>query len=227
MIDVCTVCVGPLFTDDYVIKLRNMVARHLTLEHRFWALTDRPIEDITTIDVSGYELPGWWNKLLLFNPEIEYPFGTHRKITECRRLFLDLDTVIVGNIDELASYDGRFCIMRGAQVSYRFGSALMSIAPNFGFKVWDDFKRWQLDEPDEHIKSAYWLCEKTGDGNWIQLVLGDQDRWQDLYPDQLASFKVHCGPFMGIPEGAKIIYFHGHPRPHDVANIGWMKRDWR
>ena len=49
MIDVCTVCVGPEFSDDYVIKLRNMVARNLTLEHRFWSLTDREIDGITTL----------------------------------------------------------------------------------------------------------------------------------------------------------------------------------
>ena len=47
---------------------------------------------------------GWWNKLYLFKDGL-FPKGD-------RILYFDLDTVITGRLDEIASYDGNFAILR-------------------------------------------------------------------------------------------------------------------
>ena len=93
MIDVYCVNVGTKYTRDFDSKLRDSVANHLTLDHTFRCLTDRPEKEYD-IQVTHPELRGVFHKLSLF-----------QFTGKC--LFFDLDIVINDNIDFLASdFDG-------------------------------------------------------------------------------------------------------------------------
>jgi len=76
------------------------------------------------------DLPTWWGKLTLFGHPIPG-----------RILYFDLDTVIVGNIDGFAAYDGPFCLIKPFYRGRGFASGVMSIGPDFGSHVWDRFAR--------------------------------------------------------------------------------------
>lgn len=73
----------------WVSKLRNSVRRNLQMPHRFVCLSD--------CDVNCERIPlinagiGFWSKLELFRP----------KLLTGPILYLDLDTVICGNLDEI------------------------------------------------------------------------------------------------------------------------------
>lgn len=90
---VACVCVGPAYSDDYVLILRDMVQRYLNIPHRFVCLSDREIPSVECMPV---EHRGWWTKIELFRP------GRF----EGRVLYLDLDVAVVGPLDDLVARPG-------------------------------------------------------------------------------------------------------------------------
>lgn len=93
MIDVYCVNVGTKYTRDFDRKLKESVAKHLTLEHSFRCLTDKPEKEYD-IPVTHPELRGVFHKLSLL-----------QNTGKC--LFFDLDIMINDNIDFLANdFDG-------------------------------------------------------------------------------------------------------------------------
>ena len=96
MITVACVLWGNKFSDKYAQNLKSMVERNTTVPHRFICFSDRKIEGVETKFLRP-GMQGWWNKLQLFD-------GTLKG----RVVYLDLDTLITGNIDWLMNYDGAF-----------------------------------------------------------------------------------------------------------------------
>jgi hypothetical protein len=101
MINVITVKWGDKYDAGYVNRLSTMVDRYLTEPHTFYCYTDDPTglntEWIDVIEIPPDDLlEGWWNKVGIFNSNMPY---------EGRCLYLDLDTVIQSNIDDLVNYE--------------------------------------------------------------------------------------------------------------------------
>ena len=49
--------------------------------------------------------------------------------------------------------------------------------------------------------------------------------WQDEFPNQIFSYKIHCKG--ELPENAKIVCFHGRPRPKQVEERHkWIEDAW-
>ena len=129
MITVATVRAGNKYSADYVMKLKRAVERHLTVPHKFVCLTDDPDSvDCNTLPIP-LNLPGWWGKLALFSDLISE-----------RILFFDLDTILVGNIDEFASYQGDLAIIRPFYRDSGFASGVLNIGPGVHPHIWDRFR---------------------------------------------------------------------------------------
>ena len=138
MVTVACVFWGDKFSVDYVYNLKSMVERNTTVPHQFVCFSDRELEGIKTVKlISGYQ--GWWNKMQMFNTD--FRLGN-------RVVYLDLDTLIVGNIDWLLEYDGMFMGIEdlGATNKHQkflkgvMQSAVMSWDYNFHNSVWSHFK---------------------------------------------------------------------------------------
>jgi hypothetical protein len=203
---------GTKYSVDYVNILHGMVQRHLSVPHRFVCLTDDPTGIACETLPIVPNLPTWWGKVTLFNHPVPG-----------RILYLDLDTVIVGSIDEFAAYDGPFCLIKPFYRDRGFASGVMSIGPDFGRHVWEKFAR--------NPQAAIEFCRRhavpawnLGDQRWLELNIERADYWQDVLPGQLVSYKVHCAA--GLPSGARLVCFHGKPDPHDVADP-WVVEAWR
>jgi len=233
---------------DYVNALAESIRRHLTLPHRFLCFTDdasgldpcietqplpqnltgswwetvyphrkaRKLRSILSLPYllkrradhralisddkykTRYpiDLRGYYNKLYLFKSGV---------LTD-QTLFVDLDTLIVGNIDEIATYDGSFCILRDFHQNLHYGSGLMLFDPATAHHVWDTY-----------VAEGCPMF-KMGDQAFIEKMMPDADFFQDRLPGQVVSYKVHCRK-AGIPSYARIVCFHGSPRPHEVGYI--------
>src|SRR5262245_43788508 len=94
---------GLIYPFEYVVKLRNMVSRHFRLPYTFYCLTDQPerCEGVGFIDVTKLGLPGWWAKMVLFEPQ----WRSNNDV-----IYFDLDTVVIGDLTPLADVPGEFAI---------------------------------------------------------------------------------------------------------------------
>lgn len=192
--------VGTKYTADYVHILSDMLARNLSeLEVTPWCVTDDPQslpEDVQPI-AADPRYPGWWQKVRLFSGDM--PWGEGDRI-----LYVDLDTVITGRLEELIQTKG---IIKDWSYD-SFNSSVM---------VWDHGE----------YRSVY----ERLDPNDIPPNMGDQD-W---ITQQAPSFPIlpaeWCLSYRGSareapPEDAKVVCFHGDPKPRDIP-YGWVPDFWK
>lgn len=199
----------------YVDNLYRAVRKHLSLRHEFYCFCDHatPIsaydQRVHLIQRLPPGLTGWWNKMALFR---EGTFGRDDRV-----LYLDLDTVITGSLDDIASYDGRFAMLEDVLYPGQWGSGIMAWRGDFGHK--------ELWQPFERALSSCKLSD-LGDQGFIMEVGGmggvDPDLLQDLYPRQIQSYKREGGVLW--PD-TRAVAFHGLPRPHEVP-YDWVPHFW-
>lgn len=189
---------------EYVHKLRRALRRHLTAPHEFYVVTDDAASLYRGMKVKPSSLPGWWEKLRLFKPGM-FPEG--------RVLFLDLDTFIVGNIDDIAAYDGPFATLRDFWRKDGLGPAVMLWHTETAVPIW---QAWEA--------AGKPMTMPNGDQGVLEQHFRNRqpDILQELFPGRFVSYKTHCAN--GVPEGASIVCFHGKPRPHEVG--GWAAEVW-
>lgn len=201
----CVLRSGPLYNPRWVHALRRGVAAHLKAPHEFVVLTDTPDAFDRGIRAEGLHLglPGWWSKIELFRPGL-FPGG--RQV-----LYLDLDTLVVGELDQLAGCNARFAMLSDFYRPHIAESGVMSFTAGEN-RIWDMF---QVD-PATSMKVH-------ADGRFIARCEPNADRLQDLYPGQIASFKVHAKA--GPPADARLICAHGVPK-FNQPEAGWAHHAW-
>ncbi|MGB3147980.1 MAG: hypothetical protein WBA91_09535 [Paracoccaceae bacterium] len=238
---------GPLYPAAYVNVLHAAVRRNLTGPFRFVCLTPEPEgmdEGIETYPIPelGYGPRHWksgaWPKLSVFVPDLYGLTG--------RALFIDLDSVIMSSLDPFFEEKGGL-ISIGGGPKWRRGSdnpnpSLASgvfafdlggqpqIAERFRADPEGAFDRFRIEQRFVQAHVAGWT---TWPAEWI------------------ISFKKHLRRPIGIDRllaprlpdpSAKIVAFHGDPRPIDVIRpdnsswadfprygrgaLDWVRRYW-
>lgn len=189
---------GGEYRPRHVRALRDQVREHLP-GAEFFCLSDTPVVDVTTVPLE-HNWPGWWSKMELFRPDVKGDL-----------LYLDLDTVVLTDITEMAEV-GKLTMLRdfyrdGTRREEGLQSSFMYLPEEDRAEVWDAFARNPARAMIENVRG--------GDQSFLERFYMDRaERWQDLFPRSVVSYKVHCRK--GVPEGAKMICFHGRPRPWAV-----------
>lgn len=170
--------------DEYVRKLRAAVARNLKQPYAFACITESA-------------QAGWWAKVDLFQP------GRF----EGRVLYLDLDTVITGPLDELVEHKGLLHLADWGWTKNHYGSGVMVWDAGEHAEIWGQFS---VD-----IARAF-----GGDQDYLTALGG----WDALPKGLNVSYRyvAKAGP----PAGAVTVSFHGKPKPHEVMT-GWVPEYWR
>lgn len=147
-------------------------------------------------------LVGWYNKIFLFKDGL-FPAGD-------RILFFDLDTVIVGKLDDLAAYDGPLALLRDFYRPLGCQSSIMAWEAGKHSDIWSLY----VDESYPEVPG--------GDQAWIEAFRAV--RLQDKFGPMFASYKVNnCRS--APSNNASVIVFHGNPRPHECG--GWVPHVWK
>ncbi|QKI88639.1 hypothetical protein [Thiomicrorhabdus xiamenensis] len=214
---------GDKYSSEYVNRLYKMVRHNLKRTFKFHCITEDPqgidssilIEQLPKVD-----LKGWWYKLAIFKKDF-------LNLDESDRvLFLDLDIVITGPLDQLIDFDERFCITPGVLKNTYNSSIMCFDAGKYGF-IWDSFL----------AQKELIMNEMHGDQDWIQHVYKNAV----VYPKSLVkSFKLDLDSKIKFkfgklgrslrkrytfflprgtvpyPVGTSVVLFHGKPDPHDV-----------
>jgi hypothetical protein len=197
---------------DYVGKLARAVERHLTLPHRFVCLSDGRHPDVEVIPLEK-RWPGYWSKIEIHRPGLfTGPL-----------LYLDLDTVISGSIDELAAIPDPLVLawdlMRGwvnssfllTRVDLSCVWAAMNADPKAVIAEYDS------GEGPHH-----------GDQGLLQDVLARERipwRWvQSIRPHQLiwSAPGLRGSP---PPNGTRVEMWYGDPKQPEVGGA-WLAQHW-
>lgn len=205
MLTVWTVCVGDKYTTEDVLTLQRQVSKHLDEPHRFSCLSDRHREGVHCV-VPVERWPGWWSKLLLFR----YAVG--------RVLYLDLDVVITGPLDDLLS--DRLSMPSNWGQSGHGGcqSSVMSWATDHGsYSVLAGMFRPEDLTPPANGNYGYYKG-LWGDQEYITSQLGNPGNYiREM--EGVYSYKYHCQK--GLPPEASVVCFHGRPKPSEVRDA-WV-----
>jgi hypothetical protein len=163
----------------YIERLRNMVARHTDLPFRTVCLTDNPpvmpngVEAVRVRNPRPYS--GWWAKMNLFNPAM--PF-------EGRVLYLDLDTLVVGDLAPIINFPADFAIAPDSAPTFQGKGKLKTVKGyQSSVMVWDHGAR-----------SRFY----TGfDRSLVETLYGDQDALAHMSPGEKTfppEWFVRLGP---------------------------------
>lgn len=203
---------GGVYTPAHVRILQAMVKRNLPLEHRFTVLTDLVGAFTEDRAINAVPLPnawpGWWAKVGLFEPLM---FNRH---TRERVLYLDLDSIVVGDLTPLVTRTEPWLILKDF---YRRPPR----HPKAGYQ--SSCMMWTAGDMD-HVYEAFAADPTAAIGKHARL--GDQGFLEEHAPGAtfweedsslIASYKVHC---MGgkLPASARIVDFHGKIKPWAVTD---------
>lgn len=179
MIVCCVLRSGGCYTPEYAERLKEGVNKNLS-GHEFVCFSDVDVPDRIPLET---DWPGWWAKLEIF------------RLTG-KVLYLDLDTVIKGDLSEIASYPHRFTML----------SDFYTGKPASGVMAWDGDYSFLMN--DYRHGQSY---PGHGDQGYIGSKV-EPERFQDLFPRQVTSRKVKNTR----NPNERIVCFHGKPRPHEV-----------
>lgn len=202
------------FTAEYVTRLRQMVRSRLNRQYRFVCLTDRPEElpQVNTIKIDPLTgCAGWWNKIQLFSPANEF---------QGRVLYLDLDVLIPGSLDEIVDYPANFALVPHAGTFVGRKGLRVIKAYNSSVMVWNASERslrqiFTMWRP--HETKTLW-----GDQDWIAAILGTRERTMPLEWFPRLS-EVKAPPW---PSTARVILCK-RPKNHEATRLHpWFDGEW-
>lgn len=236
---------GTAYGPEYVNRLAASARRHLSEAVNIVCFTDDAsgidplvqVLPIPEIDLPPQPMVTGWRKICLFRPDLPLRGSC---------LFLDLDIVITGPLDQFFTYAPDSIPIIHNWVSWRKmllgkrsgigNSSVFRFEANQCSFVWDQFHRerdWALANfrpPQSYLthcirpKMVYW-----------------PDSW-------VRSFKRHCRPMFPLnflfkprlPRDCSIVAFHGRPNPdevvggfsdgkihHYVRPTPWVAQNWR
>lgn len=194
----------------WVEKLKNSVARNLTLPHKFICLSDCDVLcERIPLDTDG---DGFWAKLQLFKP----------KLFDGPVLYLDLDTVICGNIDEIIKsvMNKKFVMWLEADKQIH-SSAMMWWQGDYSV-LWELY----LSKPLAYWKELYSTPPLYGDQALISENV-NHTLFTDHIPAEwfhIVNKKDHLLDLSNV----KILHFRKvHTKPSTLPNHPLVKQHWR
>jgi hypothetical protein len=208
--------IGGVYDVSYVNHIANSIKENVNIPYKFICMTDHfegYSKNVHSIIPFDHNFPKWWGKIELFSPG---KFGTDKIF------YLDLDTLIIKNIDHILSYSGKFLALRNFYNQFGLGSGIM-MWKNYNPKVYQIYEKF-MESCESNIKNHLY-----GDQEFIEKSIKSYDYIQDLYNGEIVSYKKDCinrHNELHIPENARIICFHGPPRPHEI-NIPGIKKYWK
>ncbi|MEM8670026.1 MAG: hypothetical protein AAGG48_21040 [Planctomycetota bacterium] len=221
---------GTKYGSEYVNRLYHGVEKNLSQPFRFICLTEVPDGIDRRVDVQPLpETPfdeaafdakkggETWRKVGLFKPGLADLDGD--------TLFLDLDLVLTGSLDDFFTYEpGRFCVIqdwlekRRSWMPGRDGrvgnTSVFRFNPQQHVRVYDHFVDHQSEVLENFRIEQQYVSDALSD---------DLAFWPERW---VRSFKRHCRPIFPMnmiqapqePSEMRILAFHGYPLPQQAID---------
>ena len=180
---------GGEYLPEHVEQLRQGIAEHCSVPHRFFCLSDQPLH-CPWIPLE-HDWEGWWSKLEIF----KHDFGS--------TVYFDLDTLIVDNLNWMVEAPKQFSMIKDFRQAYL----------NSGMMAWTGDKYRHIADTFKPDQVSYYHARWPGDGGWIREHMPDSASLQERFPGKIISWKISG---WSAP-GASVVCSYGTPRPWEVA----------
>ena len=213
--EIVCVSTGERFGDVYAQRLHNMLCRNFEAPFRLTCLTDRRRDlpsEVQQVDIKGFQEQGFFNKMLLYNPEVLPIDGM---------LYMDLSLAIKSDVSHLASY-GRG-LDKDLVVIHDWKRPVLNTCVQWITRNDTTKALWEFYKEGSHPE-----FRTRGDQEFVQDaldLLGLGDRIGYFEDGEIQSFKVLRAAhrrsdeaFRALWEKTKIVKFHGIPRQHHVLS---------
>ncbi|MCK9362138.1 MAG: hypothetical protein M0P74_00825 [Syntrophales bacterium] len=214
-ITVCCIKWGDKYGPEYVNILASMVRRHVSaVPYEFVCFTDDPkgIDLCVRTEPMPYDGKGWWGKMGLYMNSLP-------GILTSRILYLDLDVVITGALDDLLRYPSDFAMARDWPTGtwckrdrreHDGNSSVVLLRVGSAVRIWD-----------RYVLAGQPTNANDGDQEWVNRTFPNL---AGLLPERFVqSYKLHHLAGKNPPDCA-VVMFHGKPKPPDCD--GWVKEYW-
>lgn len=206
----CVLKSGGVYRPEHVTRLRAQAATFAP-DEPFMCLSDVDVPGVETVPLR-HGWPGWWSKLELFRRDV-FPAGA-------RVLYADLDTSFIGPLERVLARAEAFLALanfylraKRQAVGGELGSGLMQWTAGNLSHLYDGFRA--------NAAEIIAKCGAFGDQLFLDEAAGPRTYWQDVLPGDVVSYKVHCRGTVA-PAGARVVCFHGQPKPWDIAPLRGM-----
>lgn len=174
------------FSTEYVERLYSMARRCIARDFEFVCLTDQPKrmpKGVRAVEIQTPKLgtKGWWAKIELFKPG---RFGG-------RVLYLDLDVLLLGKLDEIIDYKADFALAPCGAPNFK-GAEGLAVVKRFNSSVmvwdWDSvgdlYRDWTPAVAKRLWGDQDWIGERCGwatamPAEWFPRLSVRRDRWGD------------------------------------------------
>mgnify|MGYP001484372044 CR=1 FL=1 len=218
---------GTSYPAEYVNRLYRMVRRNTTRDFSFYCFTDNAeglLPEIIPRPMTVLDVKPEDNKYA-YKKEAGLCDDNLGGLRGQRVLYFDLDVVIVDNIDCFFDYPqgDEFVIIndwntKGEHVGQ--ASCYSWVVGELGF-----VKKYFEQHPKEVVEKYF-----TASQEYLSAKIIERYGKLNFWPDEWCrSFRFHCLPkgimrhfkAAEIPQGSKVLVFHGSPNPHEAQNGVW------
>lgn len=122
-------------------------------------------------------------------------------------ILVGLDTVIVGSLDHFWNYCFTAEKIALCRDPYKPEQSINGIAlvPAGHRRIWDEW-------------------DGSNDMEWLRRQ--DTAFIDDIWPGHCVSLKAHDVRRKGLQD-ARVVYFHGVPKMHQLGHLNWIQKHWR
>lgn len=220
---------GYTFRDEHVRILKRMVERNLTIPHKFVCVTDQEIDGIECVPIDwAKHVPG-----TVFVRLMQHRRDYGRLIGASRVMNLDIDMVVTGNIDHLASRPEPSVWFRnpGFPLPRRafYQSSFQLFTPGTHPELHEEFD----PNDEEFLKGINWRF-----GGHEQAWISERLPWDLPYVDDRDGV-YGAGRIIGgydntaisvLPKNACLVTFPGHrmvDQPDVQRRFPWIAEHWK
>ena len=216
---------GDKYPDEYVTRLRNMVARNLSTPHDFVCFTDKPVNGVDCVP-PPCTYPGWWGKVGFFKEALPI---------KGPMFYLDLDMLVVGSLDELATTDHDFMTMKHWKKKLKRQDTILNYNtsamyfkyPGVRSSIWT---RLADVTPIKGVRNGWSVHERflsetqsfplRGDQDWVAHCCPHEATWDQKYFRAFEDFD-HKNP-----GDVRVVVCNVHD-PHTVNHLKWVREVWK
>ncbi|MBL4618423.1 MAG: hypothetical protein JKY46_12085 [Robiginitomaculum sp.] len=215
---------GTRYGSEFVNRLYSSILRQTKRPTRLVCFTDDAtgidpnvqIEPIPDIKLPPHLINLPWRKLVMWKQPLADLSGDV--------LFLDLDLVITGDLDEMFDFEqGRFCVIENwTQLGQGIGNTSAFRFPIGKYKhIFDRFQ----DDPDRFLK--LYRIEQIYISKEIEDMVFWPNKWCVSFKHSLLPrWPLNLFQAAPLPDNTKIVAFTGKPDPDDAMIGKWPEKHW-